>query len=540
MSAPAIILRTIAPWLVPTKTKETNSNSGSAALNRADAKAPKQKKIKKKVTESASMHFNGKLKESLTDPSMGDQAVGKRFRVVLIQEGMGNLSDCFYYTASAITSCIPLFEGKKLFVDHADKIEEEIHPERSVKDVAGYFENISTEVGPDGRTQLVGDAVLLDSPDVLPIRARMMESIQYSKNHPDDDLVGLSINAGGDFDQTGLEQFLKDEKIPESCKPKLMEALNRGITEIFPVRQMTFANSCDLVTQAGAGGRITQVLEREKGKSMKKEGKAREEESKEDEAKSKEDGSANPAADNKVDGDGSDSSDGSDADGDDSDKDAELIQAMMKKYLGDGFTEEDHAMAKQMHQAALEACEGNEDEAQKMAGYNMKMARHVQAKMKQEEAMKQDEGMKQEEATKDGGSAPDVNQTPAPGPSPSKVPSKDQVGMQKQSAHGSSKAYIQVVAENAKLKAEFEALQVEQFIEASLKESKLPMAATKKFRECIKGTKSKKEVTEKLTVFREAYTAGSESDGMGFILSAEHPSAGSSGGVSFEDCKIDE
>jgi hypothetical protein len=512
---------------------ETAGTSTAAAQLRA-----KKKKVGQSAREnsaSGSIIFMGRLREShssgpdaTTIPS-GSPA-GRRFKVTLLQEGLGNFEDAYYYTAECIESAVPIFEGKKLFVDHPDAIEEEVRPERSIRDVGGYFENLTAERDSDGRMCLVGDLVTLDSPDIEPIRARMVEAVKYAIAHPGQELIGLSINAGGDFDKVGLEQFMRETAIPEVCKAKLQEAIQRGVQVIRPVRRMTFANSCDLVTEAGAGGRISEILEHQRGTmSTKAKGKqVTDEKDKNKPAALKE--SEGEAKSKAKEGEGGDSGHA------DADDDEELIKSLMKKHLGDGFTEDDHAMAKEAYENAMEACEGDHAEAEKMAGYSMKMARH----------MKQKEGKK----AVNGGAAPDENDIPAKGPAEPSVPHKDQVSEAdetpkgvKESAKGGSADLTREVArlagENAKLTKKIEELELTSFIETTLKESKLPFSATKKFRECIKEKKTKKEVSDAFAVFKEAFQSAGESDGMGLIIGGEKATGGSGAGLSFEDCTND-
>jgi len=572
--------RLFGAWILsPTKKVETNSASANGAQTRAmePGKGHHSAKwdrcvndVKKKGSSvdpyavcttsvgqakqarksPTSLKFLGRLRETATTTTGGIPAQpGRRFRAVLLQEGLGNLTDCYYYTKEAIASCPELFEGKKFFIDHPDALEEKTRPERSVRDVAGWFENCSVEIEPDGRSQLVADLVLSESPDVDPFRIRMLESLEYTKNHPDQDFVALSINAGGDFDTMALEQFIKLNEVPESCLPKLQEAMDQAISMIRPVSVMTSATSCDLVTEAGAGGKIAQLLERERGTmaTKVKESKEKEKESKEKkEGKKeshKEDGAGAPPA---KDG-------GADGEHADADQDEELIQSMMKKYLGDGFTEDDHKLAHEAYQHAMEACEGDHDEAMKMAGYNLKMAKHIQAKQAKGNAQPPNpEGVKGDapapgqeaqpmEADDDGGGVAG-NKSPKSGPAAASMPADQQESEKKEGHKESAKGsmdMVKLVAENARLRAELDEIKLGNHIDKTLMESGLPRAATKKFREsCLKGIKTQKAFDETFATFREAWTAGAgEGDGFGFVIGAEKSGGQSAGGLDFSDCK---
>lgn len=474
-----------------------------------------------KMRESEKKNSRGSLKSTgrFVETIGGQAQTGRRFRVVLLQEGLGNLDDCFYYTAQAIESAVPVFEGAQFFVNHPAQSEETDRPERDVRDIAGYFENLSTQRSNDGRNQLVGDLVLVDSESFDRERALMVESIEYAQKHQGKDLVGLSINASGNFEEATLQDFIQKYEVPTGAKAKIQEALQKGIQVIRPVQEMTSAVSCDLVTVAGAGGRINKILEGERtmSENEKKEMEKKESDKKESEKKENE---AQKESDGEKDGQGAD---GMSGDHQDADQDEELIKSMLKKYLGDGFSDEDHAMAKEAIQMGKEMYPENEQEAMKCAGYNMKMAKHMQAKMKQDEAQPAPQ-----QAPQEAGAKTPVGDAGA-------VPKKDQVS---ESDRGLRDQVVRLTGENARLKNELETLKLSDFVEKMLKESHLPMVATKKFRETIKGIKSQKEITDKFEIFREAYTAGSMADGLGFVVNAEKTlelSETGSGG-DFSDC----
>lgn len=192
-----------------------------------------------------------------------DDGIGPtRFRCVLIQEGLGNFKDAYYYSRDALLAAVPVFEGKKIYADHPSSAEEQVRPERSVRDVLGHFENISLNETDDGKAQLVGDVVLLGDKQYEWARGLFRHAVEYSKNFPDKDFVGLSINASGDAEERGLEEVM--ESAPTSAKVKLAAAKDQGIKRVRYVSTITEAVSCDLVTEAGAGGRILSMIESER------------------------------------------------------------------------------------------------------------------------------------------------------------------------------------------------------------------------------------------------------------------------------------
>lgn len=497
-TAPRALL--FGSYYLAKKKKESLGTSVAVQVTRKESKKLLSESANAPLShkESGKMNVNGRFIENLTP---GTASPGRRFRVVLLQEGLGNLEDCFYYTAKAIESAVPVFEGAQFYVNHPAQSDEIDRPERDVRDIAGYFENLSKQISKDGRAQLAGDLVLLEGDAFDRERQLMVESIQYAQKHQGRDLVGLSINASGDFEEANITNFMQSGMIPPGAMPKLEEALQRGIVTIRPVQEMTSAVSCDLVTVAGAGGRINQLLEKEKSMEDKDKKEAGHHEDESDK-KAKEAGEEKPAT-----------ADGQTGEKPDADSDEELIKGLMKKYMGDGFSDDDHSMAKEAYENAKELHPDDHNEAMKCAGHNMKMAKHMQKKSAGAQAPQPPQGDQPQEVGVDGVVAvhsPDPVKGSHPGP-------KD---VKKESAKPSDKL-ITLTAENAKLKAQLEEINLDKFIDKTLRESKLPMAATKKFRECIKGVKTEKEINDKLVLFKEAYTAGSESEGFGYVLGAE-------------------
>jgi len=198
-----------------------------------------------------------KLSSRFLESAPSDNGIGPtRFHAVLLQEGLGNLNDAFYYTSSAIESAVPVFEGKKIYADHPSLDDERTRPERSVRDILGHFESIKVEESKDGRKMLVGDLIVLPDKQFEWARGLMRHAVEFSQKYPDKDFVGLSINASGDTNPMALDEFMKEATIPESILPKLQKAKEIGITEVRLVTSITDALSCDLVTEAGAGGRL--------------------------------------------------------------------------------------------------------------------------------------------------------------------------------------------------------------------------------------------------------------------------------------------
>lgn len=224
------------------KKKEADSGSSFAGVQ------VKSKETKFRITSN-------NLKESSSDDGVGPT----RFKVVLIEEGLGNMNDAFYYSREALESAVTVFTGSKIYADHPSSIDEESRPERSVRDVLGHFENLRIEESED-RAQLIGDLVMLADKPFEWARALMIRAVENSKKFPEKNFIGLSINASGDAQETKIEDVLSSA--PEGAKPKLVEAQQQGIDSVKVVRMIKSAVSCDLVTEAGAGGKIINYIER--------------------------------------------------------------------------------------------------------------------------------------------------------------------------------------------------------------------------------------------------------------------------------------
>lgn len=236
-------------------------------------------KLERKEADSATAHpqvlrqssFNFRatnLQESAMDGTDG----AKTFRVILLQEGLGNLRDAFYYSKEALESAVPIFTGAKIYADHPSMIDEESRPERSVRDILGHFDNLAVEETEDGRCNLMGDVNLVPGQAYDWARGLMLHAIENEKKFPQKPFIGLSINASGDADPTAIDDVISGA--PESAKPKLIEAKEEGIDSVKVVRVIKSAVSCDLVTEAGAGGAILSIIETKRGKPNGKKAKA--------------------------------------------------------------------------------------------------------------------------------------------------------------------------------------------------------------------------------------------------------------------------
>ena len=456
-----------------------------------------------------------------------DTSKGNRFKAVLIQEGMGNFTDKFYYTAEAIESAVSLFEGKKIYADHPTSIEEQVIPERSVRDVLGHFENCQVVEEDDGHHVLEADVVILPEPEFDWARGLMKHAVDYSKKYPDKDFVGLSINANGEADNKGLEDFIQENKIPAYCLDKLKEALDQGIDSVRVVNKLTAAVSCDLVTEAGAGGRVTKLIE---GDRMAKK-------------KLKEDGGANLAAKDPKSVPASksyeaedappdkDAKDGDDGDHDDAAKDAELIKSMLKKHAPDDEHDEAaHSMCAEAYEMAKDmGMEG--DEAEKHAVVGMKMmkalAKKAEAAESEGESESESETESETEEADDAGKSKDKDV-------PAGIPANKESGRSKKLETEN----LQLRGTVAKLEEKNRKFEISAHLEAKLEKSGESRKVTTMFREAIDlgAIKSTKEIDAKWDTYIQGYRLGRDAVGMGdIVLNVEKRVVSEDGGKSALD-----
>lgn len=527
----------LIPYVVATTKQEADGSSGNAAVLRAGAKVGAQQKpthkgvsqinksagdskkhkavakIDQIKKESAAIRSSIRLRESLGAlPSQG----GNKFQVILIQEGMGNLKDCFYYTKACLQASASLFEGVKCFADHPDQIQEQIHPERSTRDILGHFEDVKyLEV--DGRGQLQATLILCEGQHFEWAKSLLTNALEYAQKYPTGEFVGLSINAQGEATEAPIQDFMRTEDIPDSVMPKIEQAISEGIDEIRPVSVLKDAVSCDLVTSAGAGGKILTMMERNAMKPTKttgKSGKVKEAKQAHEEAggeSHEEEGKAPSAAPPAAAG----GAGGDDAGHSDADQDKELFQKMIAQYLGEEHgVDQNEAMEMGKHAYEAYQAEGMEaHEAYEAAGNHLKMAATI-GKMKQSKAHEEAGGARPMEETETHEEA----QTPPPAPTAS---GKKGAAMQQEA--NLKNDLIKANAELVKLRESVTGMQVQTYLD-----KKLAAAASQrspefisKFREALGKPRSIAEIEGLWKVFATAYDAGSEESDAESLLGAE-------------------
>ena len=187
------------------------------------------------------------------------------FPVVIISQGLGNLADKNYYSAEAIQSAAAekVYEGKKAYFDHPTSSQSQEQPGRSVREIAGYYKNTRAEKDEHGMYVLKGDLVPIESN--LEVMGLLNHAIDFKKEFPDKELIGISINGDGEGKTLGYEEFLREFQPTEFEMRKISQIDGQPINAI---TKLTSAMSADLVTEAGARGRM--LLESKKIKTKKR------------------------------------------------------------------------------------------------------------------------------------------------------------------------------------------------------------------------------------------------------------------------------
>lgn len=434
-------------------------------------KPQKNPLIPKTMKQSGDGPMN--LKSRLIEKS-SDNDGESRYLVTLIQEGLGNFKDAFYYTKEALESAKEIFEAKKSYCNHPSKSQEIDQPERSVRDIAGHFESCEI-VEVDGRAELQAQFVVPAGRPYDWARATADHALTYKEKYQDDDknFVGLSINASGDAEEVPIEKVM--ESAPDPCKAKLQEAIDRGIESVNMVSQIQDAVSVDLVTEAGAGGKILKLLEERKNMAKKstKQGRVTRE--------------AAPGA-----GDGDDGGADGDEDHDDADQDKALIAQMIKKHLGDKADDMDESEQSEVYETAgMYQAEGmEEEEAMKCAAMHQAIEKKKKEKKEAADAMEGKGGGDQpspdslhaEGGGGDGGGKPALSPT------------------EKHEA-----AAIKLAGRVAFLEKELKSEKLERYVSKKLETCGLPRKATKLFTEKAGSFRDEKDFDSKFKLFTEAY-----------------------------------
>lgn len=202
---------------------ESAAFSGSSALYRAG------KESKRSISESIAV--------------VASNLEGPRVQVVLLTEGLGNLTDKNYYGPEAVNSMPAAFEGAVCMLNHPSYTEERDRPEGEVQRTLGYYKNLRVEsVG--GRLGCVGELHFDRSPEGQAAYQKALTAIHYKDEFPGSgkEYVGLSVNAQGDSEPR--EMMVEGEMMDVNYVLGFVEA-----------------RSCDMVTLPARGGRIVALVE---------------------------------------------------------------------------------------------------------------------------------------------------------------------------------------------------------------------------------------------------------------------------------------
>jgi hypothetical protein len=165
--------------------------------------------------------------------------------VIIIEEGVGNKRDMHYYSPETLHAAVQdgVFEGAQAFADHPGADEDINRPERSIRDLVGYyFDTKIVEVSRNGVKKTALAAKLRIQQGVDWVVGLIKEAIAYAKQFPNKTYVGISINADGD---TAPTTYLGQEV--------------NGVVRI------TDAFSADMVTKPARGGRFLALVESQRG-----------------------------------------------------------------------------------------------------------------------------------------------------------------------------------------------------------------------------------------------------------------------------------
>lgn len=162
--------------------------------------------------------------------------------VTIIKSGLGNRRDRNYYPPDTLKEAADkgMFEGLKAYADHPTSVDEQIQPERSIRDYVGLYTNTRFSEKAGGR--VVGDLRILRAHKWLSDVVDELIEVGAA------DKIGISINGRG-------------HTVPG--KARLEESGEE--VDVNEVRQFIDLRSADVVTEAGAGGGFPQILESARG-----------------------------------------------------------------------------------------------------------------------------------------------------------------------------------------------------------------------------------------------------------------------------------
>ena len=184
---------------------------------------------------------------ALREARVDDQA--RTARVIVLSEGIGNLRDSNWYSPDAVATLVDGLAGVQVYLDHPSAQEEEDRPERSVRDLCGWYSDPQLGTTRDAETgeSLACCYATLNFSDAPPGQLALDQvraALRYQEQFPDSKSVyaGISINAGG-----------------------MSEEATVGGRRVNAVSEIVDVFSADIVTKPARGGRFLALAESEWG-----------------------------------------------------------------------------------------------------------------------------------------------------------------------------------------------------------------------------------------------------------------------------------
>jgi hypothetical protein len=178
-------------------------------------------------------------------------SVGRTYKgVTIVKVGLGNKRDRNYYPKETLKEAADsgIFNGLRAFADHPTAVDEEILPERSIKDIVGVYTNTKFQESGGGR--VVGDLTIFPHANWLSGMVDQLVRLDQA------DKIGISINGAG-------KTVPKTIRVSESGEPE----------EVNYLESFMALRSADVVTEAGAGGGwqgVKNILESASGSNQGK------------------------------------------------------------------------------------------------------------------------------------------------------------------------------------------------------------------------------------------------------------------------------
>jgi hypothetical protein len=244
--------------------REANAASGGGALYRplgAGARmalkliSSKSLRRKPPIKEASTGHQHLNLTPVLLDSSTASYDPQTRTaQVIILEVGRGNSRDKHYYGADTIALAAKdkVFDGSQAYADHPGLDEDINRPERSVRDLVGYYFNTrEVEVTNSAGALVPALAASMKIQEGADWAIGLIrEAIDFNTRYPNKTYVGISINADGDV------------------SPAIVDG-----EQVNYVHRITEAFSADMVTKPARGGKFLALVESQSGshKQPKKE-----------------------------------------------------------------------------------------------------------------------------------------------------------------------------------------------------------------------------------------------------------------------------